>query len=160
MLRWVFWVGAGVGSFKGTAEEPALHLSSAGSYCCPCLSFLPLPGCDNAILIWNVGTGEPLINLDDMHQDMIYNVSWNRNGSLICTASKDKKVRVINPRKQEIIAVGFQGAPRGGGVGRGRGSLGRESFLPPALRMRSSPSFGLKVHSRHPIKSCQFSTRH
>ncbi|KAM6423019.1 coronin-1C isoform 1-T1 [Liasis olivaceus] len=61
-------------------------------------------GCDNAIIIWNVGTGEPLINLDDMHQDMIYNVSWNRNGSLICTASKDKKVRVIDPRKQEIIA--------------------------------------------------------
>ncbi|XP_026549081.1 coronin-1C-like, partial [Notechis scutatus] len=61
-------------------------------------------GCDNAILIWNVGTGEPLINLDDMHQDMIYNVSWNRNGSLICTASKDKKVRVIDPRKQEIMA--------------------------------------------------------
>ncbi|XP_006894887.1 PREDICTED: coronin-1C isoform X2 [Elephantulus edwardii] len=47
---------------------------------------------------------EALINLDDMHSDMIYNVSWNRNGSLICTASKDKKVRVIDPRKQEIIA--------------------------------------------------------
>ncbi|XP_054852078.1 coronin-1C isoform X2 [Eublepharis macularius] len=61
-------------------------------------------GCDNAIIIWNVGTGEPLINLDDMHQDMIYNVSWNRNGSLICTASKDKKVRIIDPRKQEIVA--------------------------------------------------------
>ncbi|EHH27372.1 hypothetical protein EGK_17555 [Macaca mulatta] len=61
-------------------------------------------GCDNAIIIWNVGTGEALINLDDMHSDMIYNVSWNRNGSLICTASKDKKVRVIDPRKQEIVA--------------------------------------------------------
>ncbi|XP_061458382.1 coronin-1C isoform X2 [Rhineura floridana] len=61
-------------------------------------------GCDNAVIIWNVGTGEPLINLDDMHQDMIYNVSWNRNGSLICTASKDKKVRVIDPRKQEIVS--------------------------------------------------------
>ncbi|KAM9219434.1 coronin-1C isoform 1-T1 [Leptosomus discolor] len=61
-------------------------------------------GCDNAIIIWNVGTGEALINLDDMHVDMIYNVSWNRNGSLICTSSKDKKVRVIDPRKQEIVA--------------------------------------------------------
>ncbi|XP_055003294.1 coronin-1C isoform X2 [Sorex araneus] len=61
-------------------------------------------GCDNAIIIWNVGTGEALINLDDMHSDMIYNVSWNRNGSLICTASKDKKVRLIDPRKQEIVA--------------------------------------------------------
>ncbi|XP_077808836.1 coronin-1C isoform X1 [Macaca mulatta] len=65
-------------------------------------------GCDNAIIIWNVGTGEALINLDDMHSDMIYNVSWNRNGSLICTASKDKKVRVIDPRKQEIVAKNMQ----------------------------------------------------
>ncbi|XP_036593546.1 coronin-1C-like [Trichosurus vulpecula] len=61
-------------------------------------------GCDNAVIIWNVGTGEALINLDDMHSDTIYNVSWNRNGSLICMASKDKKVRVTDPRKQEIIA--------------------------------------------------------
>lgn len=72
--------------------------------------FYLLSGCDNAIIIWNVGTGEALINLDDMHSDMIYNVSWNRNGSLICTASKDKKVRVIDPRKQEIIAVSILGA--------------------------------------------------
>lgn len=55
-----------------------------------------------------MGTGEALINLDDMHVDMIYNVSWNRNGSLICTASKDKKVRVIDPRKQEIVAVSLR----------------------------------------------------
>ncbi|XP_054248905.1 coronin-1C isoform X3 [Indicator indicator] len=65
-------------------------------------------GCDNAIIIWNVGTGEALITLDDMHVDMIYNVSWNRNGSLICTASKDKKVRVIDPRKQEIVAKNME----------------------------------------------------
>lgn len=70
-----------------------------------------LAGCDNAIIIWNVGTGEALINLDDMHSDMIYNVSWSRNGSLICTASKDKKVRVIDPRKQEIVAVSGLSTP-------------------------------------------------
>lgn len=62
-------------------------------------------GCDNVILIWNVGTGEVLITLDDMHPDMIFSVCWNRNGSLICTACKDKKVRVIDPRKAKITAV-------------------------------------------------------
>ncbi|XP_043910399.1 coronin-6 isoform X3 [Protopterus annectens] len=62
-------------------------------------------GGDNMIIIWNVGTGEPLITLDEMHSDLIYNACWNRTGSLICTACKDKKVRVIDPRKQEIIAV-------------------------------------------------------
>ena len=73
-----------------------------------------MAGCDNAIIIWNVGTGEALINLDDMHSDMIYNVSWSRNGSLICTASKDKKVRVIDPRKQEIVAVSVLSTQPGG----------------------------------------------
>lgn len=63
------------------------------------------PGCDNQIIIWNVGTGEAMITLEDMHPDVIYNVSWNRNGSLICTSCKDKSVRVIDPRKETIVAV-------------------------------------------------------
>ncbi|CAJ0947290.1 unnamed protein product, partial [Ranitomeya imitator] len=61
-------------------------------------------GCDNVIIIWNVGTGEALSSLEDMHYDMIYSASWNRNGSLICTTSKDKKLRVIDPRKMELVA--------------------------------------------------------
>uniref|UniRef100_A0A9J7YTQ3 Coronin n=2 Tax=Cyprinus carpio TaxID=7962 RepID=A0A9J7YTQ3_CYPCA len=61
-------------------------------------------GCDNVVIIWNVGTGEAMITLEDMHPDIIFSVCWNRNGSLICTACKDKKIRVIDPRKEEIIA--------------------------------------------------------
>ncbi|KAF3702054.1 Coronin-1C Coronin-3 [Channa argus] len=61
-------------------------------------------GCDNQIIIWNVGTGEAIINLEDMHPDVIFSVSWSRNGSLLCTACKDKKVRVIDPRKKKIVA--------------------------------------------------------
>uniref|UniRef100_A0A8C6PH34 Coronin n=1 Tax=Nothobranchius furzeri TaxID=105023 RepID=A0A8C6PH34_NOTFU len=61
-------------------------------------------GCDNQIIIWNVGTGEAMINLDDMHPDVIFSVSWSRNGSLLCTACKDKRVRVIDPRKKKIVA--------------------------------------------------------
>ncbi|KAF3695807.1 Coronin-1C Coronin-3 [Channa argus] len=61
-------------------------------------------GCDNQIIIWNVGTGEAMITLEDMHPDVIYNVCWNRNGSLICSACKDKSIRVIDPRKGEIVA--------------------------------------------------------
>lgn len=67
-----------------------------------CVSIL---GCDNQIIIWNVGTGEAMINLEDMHPDVIFSVSWSRNGSLLCTACKDKKVRVIDPRKKKIVAV-------------------------------------------------------
>ncbi|XP_061655807.1 coronin-1C-A-like isoform X4 [Phyllopteryx taeniolatus] len=61
-------------------------------------------GCDNQVIIWNVGTGEAVINLDDMHPDVIFSVSWSRNGSLLCTACKDKKVRVVDPRKKKIVA--------------------------------------------------------
>uniref|UniRef100_A0A6I8PXE6 Coronin n=1 Tax=Xenopus tropicalis TaxID=8364 RepID=A0A6I8PXE6_XENTR len=64
-------------------------------------------GGDNAIIIWNVGTGEALINLDELHSDLIYSICWNYNGSLITTTCKDKKVRVIDPRKQEIVASNF-----------------------------------------------------
>ncbi|XP_051975606.1 uncharacterized protein LOC127638211 isoform X2 [Xyrauchen texanus] len=60
-------------------------------------------GCDNVIIIWNVGTGEAITTLEDMHPDVIFSACWNRNGSLICTACKDKKVRVIDPRKEEIV---------------------------------------------------------
>lgn len=62
-------------------------------------------GCDNLVILWNVGTGEMLLALEDMHTDLIYNVGWNRNGSLLVTTCKDKKVRVIDPRKQTVVAV-------------------------------------------------------
>ncbi|XP_053562122.1 coronin-6 isoform X2 [Bombina bombina] len=61
-------------------------------------------GSDNVIIIWNVGTGEAVISLDELHTDLIYSVCWNYNGSLFTTTCKDKKVRVIDPRKQEIVA--------------------------------------------------------
>ncbi|KAG7274716.1 hypothetical protein CRUP_021157, partial [Coryphaenoides rupestris] len=50
-------------------------------------------GCDNQVIVWNVGTGEAMITLEDMHPDMIFSACWNRNGSLICTACKDKTIR-------------------------------------------------------------------
>ncbi|GAB0198035.1 coronin-6 [Grus japonensis] len=65
-------------------------------------------GCDNLVILWNVGTGEMLLALEDMHTDLIYNVGWNRNGSLLVTTCKDKKVRVIDPRKQQIVAKNFE----------------------------------------------------
>ncbi|XP_070772877.1 coronin-6 isoform X3 [Enoplosus armatus] len=60
-------------------------------------------GSDNLIIVWNVGTGEPLISMDD-HPDLIYSISWNRNGSLFCTTCKDRRLRVCDPRKREVVA--------------------------------------------------------
>lgn len=46
-----------------------------------------------------------MITLEDMHPDVIFSACWNRNGSLICTTCKDKSIRVIDPRKEMIVAV-------------------------------------------------------
>ncbi|XP_021559847.1 coronin-6 isoform X3 [Neomonachus schauinslandi] len=61
-------------------------------------------GGDNVILIWNVGTGEVLLSLDDMHPDVIHSVCWNSNGSLLATTCKDKNLRIIDPRKGQVVA--------------------------------------------------------
>ena len=40
-----------------------------------------------------------------MHSDTIYSFDWNLDGSLIATTCKDKKIRVIDPRKNEVVTV-------------------------------------------------------
>ncbi|XP_075915804.1 coronin-1C-like isoform X1 [Petromyzon marinus] len=61
-------------------------------------------GCDNVIIVWNVGTGDAVLSLPDLHGDLIYSAAWNRVGSLVVTASRDKRVRVIDPRKGCTVA--------------------------------------------------------
>lgn len=65
------------------------------------------PGCDNVICVWNVGTGELVYQLGDAHPDLIYSVSWNKDGSAICTVCKDKALRVIDPRRGTVLKVIF-----------------------------------------------------
>ncbi|XP_068623281.1 coronin-6 isoform X2 [Battus philenor] len=60
-------------------------------------------GSDNQIAIWNVGTGEVLISLD-CHPDLIYSACWNWTGSKLLTTCRDKKIRIIDPRKGEVEA--------------------------------------------------------
>ncbi|XP_063791375.1 coronin-1A [Pseudophryne corroboree] len=61
-------------------------------------------GCDNVIFIWDVGCGQSVICIDETHTDIIYSVAWNRDGSLISTSCKDKKIRIIEPRAGTIVA--------------------------------------------------------
>ncbi|XP_067328285.1 coronin-6 isoform X3 [Anolis sagrei] len=65
-------------------------------------------GGDNVLILWNVGTGEALLTLDDLHSDLIYNVCWNSNGSLLVTTCKDKRLRIIDPRKRLVVAKNFE----------------------------------------------------
>lgn len=62
-------------------------------------------GFDYLIIIWDVGKGEAL-NIIDCHTDVIQSFSFNRDGSRIATTSKDKNLRVIDPRTGLVISEG------------------------------------------------------
>ncbi|XP_055629932.1 coronin-1A-like isoform X2 [Toxorhynchites rutilus septentrionalis] len=64
-------------------------------------------GFDHLICLWDVGSADtPLLNVIDCHVDMIYSLAINRDGSLIATTSKDKKLRVIEPRSGIVVSEG------------------------------------------------------
>jgi len=54
--------------------------------------------------VWNVETTQQVCSIA-VHSDTIFSLSWNRDGSLLATTCKDKKIRVIDPRQGTVIAV-------------------------------------------------------
>ncbi|XP_018332075.1 coronin-2B isoform X2 [Agrilus planipennis] len=60
---------------------------------------------DHLVIVWNVEKGEAL-NVLDCHPDVIYCMSLNRDGSLLATTCKDKKLRVIEPRTGIVKSEG------------------------------------------------------
>lgn len=73
-------------------------------------SILLTAGSDNKIIIWNVGTGEGLIEFE--LPDLPLSVSWNLDGSRIALSCKDKRLRVMDPRTGKCLkmAGGHEGA--------------------------------------------------
>lgn len=61
-------------------------------------------GFDHNVLIWDISTQEILNTIT--HDDMIYSLAINRDGSYIATTSKDRKLRVFNPRTGYSISEG------------------------------------------------------
>lgn len=59
-------------------------------------------GADNTIRIWDFPNEQQLYCLD-MHPDQINSVSWSVDGSKIATTCKDKNIRIIDVRKQEVV---------------------------------------------------------
>ncbi|XP_026497028.2 coronin-2B-like isoform X1 [Vanessa tameamea] len=62
-------------------------------------------GFDYLIFVWDVGKGEA-VKVIDCHSDVIYCMSFNRDGSLLATTCKDKKLRVIEPRRGIVLSEG------------------------------------------------------
>jgi WD40 repeat protein len=58
---------------------------------------------DMTVKIWDVEAGSSIFNIEG-HSDIIQSSTWNWNGELYATASKDKKIRVIDPRTNTIVS--------------------------------------------------------
>jgi len=58
---------------------------------------------DFTVKLWDVEQGKNIITVDG-HTDIIMSVDWNYNGSQLASSSKDKKLRVFDPRTNTISA--------------------------------------------------------
>jgi hypothetical protein len=57
---------------------------------------------DFTVKIWDIEKGDSVYDIQG-HTDIIQSSTWNYNGQLFATASKDKKVRVVDPRANKIV---------------------------------------------------------
>jgi len=65
---------------------------------------LATAGSDMAVKVWDVEKGDTKLSSEGEHGDIIISMDWNWDGSLLATLSKDKKLRIIDPRAKKITA--------------------------------------------------------
>ncbi|BFZ04672.1 hypothetical protein BsWGS_07710 [Bradybaena similaris] len=61
-------------------------------------------GSDNVIILWNVGTGEAVLQVD--MPDQIYSGSFNLDGSRFVCTCKDKNLRILDTHSGEVLQEG------------------------------------------------------
>jgi len=57
---------------------------------------------DNTVIVWDVASGSA-VHVLEMHTDQVFGMVWNSLGNLLATTSKDKKMRVIEPRTATVV---------------------------------------------------------
>lgn len=62
-------------------------------------------GFDGQVIVWNVEQGKAVFQLS-CGRNAVLSVSFNWDGSLLATTSKDKKLRIFDPRTQELLQEG------------------------------------------------------
>jgi len=67
-------------------------------------NILATSSADFSIKIWDIEKGKDVFSCDSSHTDIIQSVDWNSTGSLLASTCKDKKVRVIDPRQNSVVA--------------------------------------------------------
>lgn len=58
---------------------------------------------DFSVKVWDIEKGKDVSSIDAQHTDIISSVDWNPNGSLLATSSKDKKLRILDPRQKSVV---------------------------------------------------------
>ncbi|KAM4753057.1 coronin-2A isoform 2-T4 [Cyanocitta cristata] len=64
-------------------------------------------GYDYKIMIWNLDVKDAVLSepvkIIDVHKDVVLSMSFNTDGSLLATACRDRKIRVIDPRAGTVL---------------------------------------------------------
>jgi len=68
------------------------------------------------VKFWDITQGECKLELPaGAHKGAVTTLSWNKDGSLLCTESKDKEIHIFDPRQQnEVGHVVSHPSPKGG----------------------------------------------
>jgi hypothetical protein len=61
-------------------------------------------GFDRSVKVWDVEAQSCVLDYDSQHTDALQHIAWNRNGSLVATTSKDKKMRLFDPRDEKVVS--------------------------------------------------------
>jgi WD40 repeat protein len=70
----------------------------------PCANnILATSASDTTVKLWDIEKGDEMFSIGG-HTDIVQSVSWNLNGSLLCSACRDKKLRIIDPRAQTVVS--------------------------------------------------------
>jgi len=57
---------------------------------------------DNCAKVWDVEAGKEIVSNTNDFPDLMNDTAWNRNGSLLAVACKDKQLRVWDPRQNSV----------------------------------------------------------
>ncbi|CAM9522737.1 unnamed protein product [Bubo scandiacus] len=65
-------------------------------------------GAGKQVTVWDVGQQQPLTALDS-HGDQLQSLAWKRDGHLLGTSCKDKKLRIFDPRASPAASQSVMG---------------------------------------------------
>lgn len=66
-------------------------------------------GSDHKINLWDVELGKEKAVVEGVFQDTIHSIAYNKNGSQLVATSKDKKMRLLDPRSSNPVTAETDG---------------------------------------------------